>query len=70
MRLIAQLNSEIVQLGQGFSFETAYEFMLEQDCNEDFYPDYDIYLIGDNLETYILEADCWVPVEQGLLLKA
>jgi hypothetical protein len=37
--------------------------MLEQDCNEDFYPGYEIYLIGDNLETYILEADCWVPVE-------
>jgi hypothetical protein len=63
MNLIAQLNSEIVQLGQGFDFETAYDFVLEQDCEGDFYPDYEIYLIGDNLETYILEADCWVPVE-------
>ena len=63
MRLIAQLNSEIIELGQGFDFETAYEFVLEQDCNEDFYPGYDIYLIGDNLETYIFEADCWAPVE-------
>ena len=63
MRLIAQLNSEVTELGQGFDFETAYEFVLEQDCEGDFYLGYDIFLIDDNLETYILEADCWVPVE-------
>ena len=63
MILIAQLNSEVIELGRGFDFETAYEFVLEQDCNEDFYPGYDIILIDDNLESYILEADCWALVE-------
>lgn len=63
MRLIAQLNSEVTELGHGFDFETAYEFVLEQDNEEDFYPGYEIILIDDNLDAYILEADCWVPVE-------
>jgi hypothetical protein len=63
MNLIAQLNSDIIELGRGFNFETAYEFILENDSNEDFYPGYDLILIDDNLESYILEADCWALVE-------
>ena len=63
MNLIAQLNSEVIELGRGFDFETAYDFILEQDNDGEFYPGYDLILIDDNLDAYILEADCWAPVE-------
>ena len=63
MILEAVAGTETIPLGLGFTFETAYEFILEHDNDEEnpWLEGYDIFLINGE-EQWIFEADCWVPV--------
>jgi len=65
MKLIAERDGEQVELGNNFNFETAYNFVLERDNDPEipFYEGYDILLINNKGEKFILEADCWADVE-------
>ncbi len=67
MRLTAQnaQTGEIVELGSGFTFESAYDFICENDNDPGQTPwlaGFDLILI-DGAEHWVLEADAWSPVE-------
>ena len=63
MILSAERDGEVLELGRGFTLETAYEFILEHD--DDFenpwLEGYDLILTTDEGQL-MFEADCWVPV--------
>jgi hypothetical protein len=67
MRLIARLRRELLELGNNFNFETAYEFILEHDNDEEnpWLEGYDLVLINET-EAWLFEADCWVEVEKNV----
>ena len=64
MRLIAERDGEVLELGNDFNFETAYEFILEHDNDEEnpWLEGYDLILIDGN-ESWAFEADCWCPLD-------
>ncbi len=61
MKLVGERDGEVVELGEGFTFETAYEFILEREEAENygFMEGFDLVLV-DGETRYLLEADCWV----------
>jgi hypothetical protein len=63
MILEAVAGTETITLGRDFTFETAYEFILEHDNYEanPWLEGYDLFLI-DGEEQWIFESDCWVPL--------
>ena len=63
MILMAERDGEILELGRGFTFETAYDFILEHDNDEEnpWLEGYDLVL-NNNGKAWLFEADCWVPV--------
>ena len=63
MILYAERDGDIIELGRGFDHETAYEFILEHDNDEEnpWLEGYDLVL-DNNGEKWFLEADCWVPL--------
>jgi len=67
MRLIAERDGEVLELGNDFNFETAYEFILEHDNDEEnpWLEGYDLVLINET-EAWLFEADCWVEVEKNV----
>jgi hypothetical protein len=67
MNLIAQnaQTGETRDLGSDFTFESAYEFIAENDSDpfeNPWLPGFDLILI-DGAEHWVLEADAWAPVE-------
>jgi hypothetical protein len=58
-------NKAEVFLGD-YTFETAYDYLAELDSDWDnpFMPGYD-FVITDGVDRYILEADCWAPLEKN-----
>jgi hypothetical protein len=63
MILTAERDGEVIELGRGFTLETAYEFILERDCDPEnpWLEGYDL-VVTDGTESWLLEADCWAPV--------
>ena len=63
MILEAVAGTETITLGRDFTFETAYEFILERDNDEEnpWLEGYDLVL-DNNGEKWFLEADCWSPL--------
>lgn len=63
MILTAERDGEVLELGRGFTLETAYEFILERDNDEEnpWLEGYDLILTTDEGQL-MFEADCWVPV--------
>jgi len=61
MKLIAERDGAVVVLGEGFTFESAYEFIIEREEAENFtfMEGFDLVLI-DGETRYLFEADCWV----------
>jgi hypothetical protein len=57
MNLIAERDGAVVVLGEGFTFESAYEFIIEREEAENF--TFDLVLI-DGETRYLFEVDCWV----------
>lgn len=63
MILTADRDGEVLELGRGFTFETAYDFILERDSDEEnpYLEGYDLVLSNGD-ETWVFEADCWAQV--------
>ena len=63
MILTAERDGEVLELGRGFTLETAYEFILERDNDEEnpWLEGYDL-ILTTNEGQLMFEADCWVPV--------
>ena len=64
MKLIASNGDDTIELGSGFTFESAYELILKNDSDPDdapWLPGYDLELI-DGDERWAFECDCWVPL--------
>ena len=63
MNLTAERDGEVLELGRGFTLETAYEFILERDNDEEnpWLEGYDL-ILTTNEGQLMFEADCWVPV--------
>jgi len=60
MKLIATAGTETLELGDNFDSETAYEFILEHDNDEEnpWLEGYDLILV-DGDDQYIFETGCW-----------
>lgn len=54
---------ETVEFGSGFTFESAYEFLMKADCDPDveFLPGHDFIFVDDDGDEYIFEMGCWAP---------
>ncbi len=63
MKLIANNGVETIELGSGFTFESAYELIAKADSDPDapWLPGYDFELV-DGDECWLLEAGCWAPI--------
>lgn len=63
MKLIAQRDGEVLELGNNFNFETAYDFILEHDNDEEnpWLEGYDLVL-SNGTEVWLFEGDCWCPM--------
>jgi len=64
MKLIATAGTEILELGDNFDSESAYQFILENDSDPENNPwleGYDLILIDGDTQ-YIFEADCWLEI--------
>ena len=64
MILSAERDGEVIVFGDDFDLESAYEFILERDCDPEnpWLEGFDLILASAD-ETLVFEADCWVPVE-------
>lgn len=72
MNLIAVNESgETRDLGSDFTFESAYEFIAENDSDPDenpWLPGFDLVLVeADNETCWLLEADAWSPLRRFLI---
>ena len=65
MILTVEGNCGSEELGRGFTFESAYNFLLERDSDPEnpFYEGYDFCLTDNEGNKWFLEADCWAEVE-------
>jgi hypothetical protein len=54
---------ETVEFGSGFTFESAYDFLVKADCDPEaeFLPGHDFIFVDDDGVEYIFEMDCWAP---------
>lgn len=68
MQLVAVLGAQTLYLGDDYDFETAYEYILEQDSDPDnpWLEDFALILIDDEDNQWRLECDCWCPVVEEL----
>ena len=68
MQLIAVLGAQTLSLGDDYDFESAYQYILEQDSDPDDNPwleGFDLILIDDEGKLWKLECDCWTPIDEG-----
>ena len=63
MILMAERDGEVLELGRGFTFESAYEFILERDIDPEnpWLEGYDL-VVTDGVDSWFLESDCWSPL--------
>lgn len=63
MKLIADNGDETIELGSGFTFESAYELVAKADSDPDapWLPGYELLLI-DGDKGWLLECGCWSPL--------
>ena len=67
MKLTAVLGAQTLSFSEDFTFETAYQFILEQDSDPDDNPwleGFDLILIDDEGKKWLFECDCWAPIEE------
>lgn len=60
--LYALNGTEKTVIGNFANIEAAYDFLLEN-CDDDFYPDAEIYFIENGVK-YLFEADCFMEIEE------
>jgi hypothetical protein len=59
MKLIAERDGEVVELGDGFTFESAYDYIEAHDADYDWMEGFDLVLVDGEVR-WLFEADCWV----------
>lgn len=67
MKLTAERDGEVVEIGQNFDFESAYLFILEHDDDPEGNPwmeGFDLILIDDEGKKWAFECESWSPVEE------
>lgn len=67
MKLVGERDGDVVELGDGFTFESAYEFILEREEaeNYEFMEGFDLVLVDGETRHYF-ECDAWI--EESLYL--
>ena len=63
MELYAVLGAQTLYLGDDYTFESAYEYILEQDSDGTWLEGFDLILDDVGIR-WRLEADCWVEIDE------
>ena len=67
MKLIAVHRDQKISFDEDFTFETAYQYILEQDedpFGNPWLAAFDLILIDDEGKRWLFECDCWSPIEE------
>jgi hypothetical protein len=59
MKLVAERNGKTLLIGDGYTFESAYNEIVENDSDCGWHVGYDLVLV-DGETRWLFEADCWV----------
>lgn len=67
MQLIAVLGAQTLTLGDDYTFESAYQYILEQDSDPFDNPwleGFDLILIDDENKLWKFECESWCPLDE------